>query len=157
MILSLTRLHLLMLLFTLGLASCTAQQETSPLPLRHPDDAGLSGRPPLCSDCHEARSAEFNFAALNHDPTFLADHRSVTRQDQRSCQLCHTAAFCSDCHALRGELKPADRQQAETYRALPHRGDYLSRHRIDARIDPTSCLRCHGNPKSSQSCNPCHG
>jgi hypothetical protein len=26
---------------------------------------------------------------------------------------------------------------------MPHTGDYLSRHRIDGRLDPVSCRRCH--------------
>jgi hypothetical protein len=28
---------------------------------------------------------------------------------------------------------------------MPHRGDYLGQHPIDGRVDPGSCVRCHGN------------
>lgn len=148
---------LLALALALVLASCTAQQDAAPLPLRHPEEAGLSERPPLCTDCHESRAEDFNFAALNHDLSFRTDHRTVARQDRQSCALCHAVSFCNDCHALQVELKPSDKEQAETFRTMPHRGDYLIRHRIDARIDPTSCLRCHGNPKATLTCTPCHG
>jgi hypothetical protein len=32
----------------------------------------------------------------------------------------------------------------------------LTRHRIDGRINPTKCFRCHGAPKTARSCTPCH-
>jgi hypothetical protein len=28
---------------------------------------------------------------------------------------------------------------------------------MDGRINPISCFRCHGNPKSSRTCIRCHG
>jgi hypothetical protein len=39
---------------------------------------------------------------------------------------------------------------------MPHRGDYVTRHRIDGRIDPTACFRCHGSPKRAKLCASCH-
>jgi len=33
----------------------------------------------------------------------------------------------------------------EVSRVMPHRGDYTVTHRIDGRLDPGSCYRCHGN------------
>jgi hypothetical protein len=70
--------------------------------------------------------------------------------------MCHQTSFCNDCHATRVELKPSERHKTETYRRMPHRGNYLARHRIDGRVDPTSCFRCHGNPKTARTCSPCH-
>jgi hypothetical protein len=40
----------------------------------------------------------------------------------------------------------------EVERAFIHRGDYVSRHFIDARAQPESCRRCHG----SGFCDACH-
>ena len=57
----------------------------------------------------------------------------------------------------KSELKPSLRNQSDTFRRMPHRGDFLTRHRIEGKIDPTSCFRCHGNPRASQVCAPCHG
>jgi hypothetical protein len=37
-------------------------------------------------------------------------------------------------------------------RDLIHRGDFISRHQIEAGADPTSCRKCHG----SRFCDSCH-
>jgi len=132
----------------LGVTACMKSQV--PLPLRHPADVGKA--PPRCSACHEAALNSYD-----HLPAFAERHGQQARQSSAPCGLCHATTFCDDCHALRGELTPALRREAETYRQLPHRGDYRTRHRIDGRIDPSSCFRCHGNPKNAQTCAPCHG
>ncbi len=59
--------------------------------------------------------------------------------------------------ARRVDLAVGSSNQNDPFRRTQHRGDYLSRHRIDGRMDPVSCRRCHGNPKSTVSCKPCHG
>jgi hypothetical protein len=71
--------------------------------------------------------------------------------------MCHQQQFCDECHGVRVEEKPSAKNKTSTFRRTPHRGDYLSRHRIDGRVDPTSCFRCHGNPKTAETCAPCHG
>jgi hypothetical protein len=71
--------------------------------------------------------------------------------------MCHQQSFCNDCHATYVELKPSIKNQDATYRRSPHRGDWLSRHRIEGSLDPTSCIRCHRNPKTATTCAPCHG
>jgi hypothetical protein len=38
---------------------------------------------------------------------------------------------------------------------MPHRGEYLTRHQIDGRVDPGSCIQCHGN-RNDGSCGVCH-
>ena len=92
-----------------------------------------------------------------HTADFGKSHRPEATQGEAVCAMCHQTSFCNDCHATRVELKPSLKNQTETYRSMPHRGDYLSRHRIDGRVDPTSCFRCHGNPKSARTCANCHG
>jgi hypothetical protein len=111
----------------IALAACATLPPTANLPERHPEELD-KGRA-VCTDCHDAQG-EITYANYNHR---------------------------NDCHAAKLELKPSIRQQSESYREMPHRGDYISRHRIDARVDPTSCFRCHGSPKTSTSCAPCHG
>ena len=127
------------------------------LPARHPADAGLSHTRPICVDCHEARSDQLAFVDFNHTPTFATTHRLVASRSAQICAMCHQQSFCNECHATGVELKPSLKNQSDTYREMPHRGDYQSRHRIDGRVDPTSCYRCHGNPKTAQTCRPCHG
>ena len=136
------------------LAACANLKGGFQVPAQHPEELG-KGRP-TCTECHDARTEEFNYGQYNHTPYFMNTHRQQAYQGEKVCRMCHQTSFCNDCHATRVELKPSDRNATENYRRMPHRGDYLSRHRIDGRVDPTSCFRCHGNPKASRTCAPCH-
>lgn len=138
----------------LALAACASLPSTATLPERHPE--GLDKGRAVCTDCHDAQG-EITYSDFNHRNDWASAHRLRTYGQERVCAMCHRTHFCNDCHALDLELKPSIRQQSETYREMPHRGDYVSRHRIDARIDPSSCFRCHGSPKTSKSCAACHG
>lgn len=138
------------------LATLYACSSSSYLPAQHPSEAELGRTRPICVDCHEARSDKLAFADFNHTPLFATTHRAVASRNAQVCALCHQQSFCNDCHASRAELKPSLKNQSDTYRGMPHRGDYQSRHIIDGRIDPTSCYRCHGNPQASRTCAPCH-
>jgi len=137
--------------------SCAGLRSDYPLPLKHPEDVGKG--PPVCTECHEGKGkkAPIDYAWLNHSPSEAQTHRKKAYGNERVCAMCHPQSFCDDCHGVRVELKPSLKNQTETYRGAPHRGDYLSRHQIDGRVDPTSCFRCHGNPKTSHTCTPCHG
>lgn len=128
----------------------------SGLPARHPAGIDLGERKPLCSDCHGDERDPIVFRRYDHTATFLDDHKILARMRPGVCELCHRQESCQDCHATRSELKPSILNQVETYKASPHRGDYITRHRFEARIDPTSCYRCHGNPRRSLTCRRCH-
>ncbi len=150
----LTNLTLLAVL--LLVAACAGLQSRYTLPARHPSAAELTVSPKVCTDCHE-RGQELAYERYVHTADFGSNHRPEATQGEAVCAMCHQTSFCNDCHATRIELKPSLKNQSETYRSSPHRGDYLSRHRIDGRVDPTSCFRCHGNPKAAQTCARCHG
>jgi len=137
------------------LTACAEAPKRYTVPDRHPEALG-AGRT-NCLDCHDPSDSTVAFADLVHTPDWMSIHRSRVYQNEQVCALCHTQAYCNDCHVTRSELKPSIKNQAEPYQRTPHRGDYLSRHRIDARLDPTSCFRCHGNPKAAKTCAPCHG
>lgn len=141
----------------LGLVACAALDSGLGLPKRHLTAMDLGVAPMQCTACHDVHGEILAFASFNHTPTWMQTHRQQAYQHETVCSMCHQPSFCNDCHATRGELKPSLKNQTETYRQTPHRGDYLSRHRIDGRIDPTSCFRCHGNPKAANTCVPCHG
>jgi hypothetical protein len=138
------------------LGACATLQGGYDLPLQHPAELER-GRRPLCTDCHEARGDKIAYGRFDHTVHFGDGHSQEARQGERVCAMCHQTSFCNDCHATRVELKPSDKNQSDTYRRMPHRGDYRSRHIIDGRIDPTSCFRCHGNPKTARTCASCHG
>ncbi|MBI5015849.1 MAG: cytochrome C [Deltaproteobacteria bacterium] len=140
------------------LGGCAALKSSYVVPREHPEELGR-GRP-LCSaaDCHQGSRDPVVYQRFDHTTAFAeGGHRGEARQAERLCQMCHAQSFCNDCHANYVELKPSNKSPTDSYRRTPHRGDYLSRHRIDGRVDPTPCFRCHGNPKSSTICADCHG
>lgn len=120
---------------------------TSSLGKEHPFEVPS---PPICSECHED-----DRAALNHTSDYNLRHKFYAAQQQQVCSLCHKASFCSDCHANKEELKPSDKFKDSPRRFLPHRGDYLTQHRIDGRINPSPCLKCHGRNNNAR-CRACH-
>ena len=137
------------------LAACAAIQSGYAPPARHPEEEGEDLR--YCTDCHDTEEAEIPYEKFNHGLFFGENHGQVANRYGAVCAACHRGSYCSDCHGVGVELKPSIKHQTENYRRMPHRGDYLSRHMIDGRINPASCYHCHGNPKSSQTCNSCHG
>jgi len=144
-------------LLLLGLSACAAMNSGMDLLQRHPTAADLDEQPMRCPNCHDARGDKVAFGSFDHNAIWLSTHRQKANQNEMICEMCHQTSFCSDCHSSRVELKPSLKDQTETYRQMQHRGDYLTRHRIDGRIDPTSCFRCHGNPKTAKTCVHCHG
>jgi len=105
---------------------------------------------PICSDCHTDGRA-----AMDHTSDYAARHRFYAEQQKSTCTACHKESFCSDCHAHKEELKPSDKYKDSPERTLPHRGDYLNQHKIDGRINPASCMKCHGR-SNNERCSQCH-
>ena len=147
------------LILSIGLAmlivACATIKSGYAPPVRHPEEEGEDLR--FCTACHETEDAPIPFDKFNHGLFFGENHGPVANRYGRVCTACHRRSYCSDCHGVGVELKPSLKNQTENYRRMPHRGDYLARHVIDGRINPASCYRCHGNPKSAQTCKPCHG
>lgn len=106
--------------------------------------------PAICGVCHEdGRNA------LDHSSDFITRHKFYAVQQQNTCNMCHKESFCSDCHASKEELKPSDKYLDSPERSLPHRGDYLTQHQIDGKINPAPCFRCHGRNNNGR-CLTCH-
>ncbi len=152
-------LPLAAVLVTLGvLGACATMESSYQLPVSHPSAADLDEQPVTCTNCHDPEeNGNVPYERFVHGSFWADNHRQAAYQGERVCALCHQTSFCNDCHATNVELKPSLKNQTGTTRRMPHRGDYLSRHRIDGRVDPTSCFRCHGNPKSAKGCASCHG
>ena len=138
------------------MAACASLKVMSDLPLQHPEDVMGQGRP-MCVNCHEPEDEKFPYRLYDHTLYFIENHRFEAKQNRKTCVMCHQERTCNECHAVRLELNPSIKNQAEPFRRTPHRGDYVSRHAIDGRVDPVPCFRCHGNPKTSETCVPCHG
>jgi hypothetical protein len=134
-------------LIPLLLALVYACAHTPTMAARHPAEIEQAR---ICSECHTDGRA-----ALSHTADFNKRHKFYAYQQEQTCWLCHSQSFCSDCHANREELKPSDKYKEYVTRDLPHRGDYLSQHQIDGRINPASCMKCHGR-QNNERCRVCH-
>jgi hypothetical protein len=137
---------LLIPLLLLGILYACAHMASSPK--EHP--VAVTGLP-NCAECHGDRWAAWNHQASD----FYRKHRFYAAQQRQACGTCHRESFCNDCHAYKEEIKPSDKYKTSPERSLPHRGDYLSRHRIEGRINPASCLKCHGRG-NNERCKACH-
>ena len=139
-----TVLFILVTALCVAIAACAT---TASLATKHPVDVE---RMPICSDCHnDGRSA------LNHTADFSVRHKFYAMQQKGTCMVCHQESYCSDCHAHKEELKPSDKYKDAPDIAMPHRGDYLTQHKIDGRINPASCFPCHGR-QNNERCKTCH-
>ncbi len=108
-----------------------------------------------CSPCHkDLRSYELKpVSTFAHVGDWLANHGALARPSARACAACHDQTYCADCHsAATAPTRQAIRWPEEVESDFIHRGDYVSRHMIDAGAQPASCRRCHGSP----FCQSCH-
>jgi hypothetical protein len=95
--------------------------------------------PPICSNCHPDERRD-----LDHSSDFYIKHRFIASQKDILCQSCHVSSFCADCHSNKEEIKPSDKFKELPERPMPHRGDYITQHKIDGKINPALCMKCHG-------------
>ena len=144
-----------MCFMVLAFAACAVFRADFLPPGLHPEP--LAAKRPQCTDCHDKTDEYFPYMKFNHDLFFVENHRVQALSGKSSCTMCHKDSFCSECHGGRLELKPSIRKPGDTHRRIPHRGDYLTRHQIEGRINPVSCYRCHGNPGNAERCAKCHG
>jgi hypothetical protein len=121
--------------------------QTASMAIKHPVEVE---KMPICADCH----ADWR-ASMNHTADFSTRHKFYAAQQKQVCDICHVEAFCADCHANKEEIKPSDKYKDSPERTMPHRGDYLTQHKIDGRINPASCFPCHGR-QNNERCKACH-
>jgi hypothetical protein len=107
-----------------------------------------------CEQCHAEMQQwkDRPFQVFDHDADFLSRHGVMAQSDAQVCQHCHTDDQCAQCHSTLQTLKPDRRFRMDVKRELVHRGDYLTRHRLDANLDRMRCYKCHDN----QECSSCH-
>lgn len=107
-----------------------------------------------CTPCHREadlrRTLPVTF--LRHDSTFARRHGTEAAQQAHLCQSCHAQADCDGCHDLSQAL-PVERRRPEKVEAsFVHRGDFMTRHALEAEAQPSACLRCH----APETCDACH-
>lgn len=139
---------ILILIIPLVLSVLYACANTKSIAIDHPE--AVTGLP-NCAECHSDLYGAMNHKALD----FYRKHGFYAANSRQSCTACHQESFCVDCHAHKEEIKPSDKFGDAPERMLPHRGDYLGQHKIDGRVDPTSCVKCHGR-QNNERCASCH-
>lgn len=137
------------------LAACARMGTLPSLPASHPE--ALASGPVDCSECHEdnQKGTLKAFASFNHTPAFIKNHRFYASSDDRLCATCHKGSFCADCHTNQVEMKPSVKYGDRPDRDMPHRGDYMTVHKIEGKLDPASCYGCHGRT-NNELCRACH-
>jgi hypothetical protein len=106
-----------------------------------------------CMPCHVDLKGYKPETAFRHDGNWLAMHGSLARPSAESCAACHDQTYCTKCHSpatVPGRVEIIFPERVEA--AYIHRGDYVSRHMVDATAHPESCRSCHGSP----FCDSCH-
>ncbi len=106
-----------------------------------------------CTPCHVDLKGYRPESAFRHEGNWLAMHGALARPSAESCAQCHDQTYCAGCHSpatAPARLETIFPERVD--RAFIHRGDYVSRHMVDASANPASCRRCHG----SAFCDACH-
>ncbi|GEJ57039.1 multiheme c-type cytochrome [Anaeromyxobacter diazotrophicus] len=120
----------------------------------HQQDVALA----RCSPCHVSlrryplKPIEA-LAAISHQGNWIRGHGGAAKNGAETCAQCHDQTYCATCHTaatvpFRPEIRFPERVEAD----FIHRGDYVSRHQMEAAADPASCRKCHG----SFFCDSCH-
>ena len=107
-----------------------------------------------CGICHGDMAAwkERPYAIFDHDGDFMARHGVAARGNLVVCQHCHQDDECASCHANTRPTRPSIRNRPDVAGRAMHRGDFLSRHAIEAGLDRARCYTCH----DSRDCADCH-
>ncbi|BDG10585.1 cytochrome c3 family protein [Anaeromyxobacter paludicola] len=108
-----------------------------------------------CQPCHvDLKSYPLKpVSAFAHVGNFRKDHAQYARNSAATCAVCHDQTYCAQCHSTETRpMKPSLIFPEKVQADFIHRGDYVSRHQIEASADPASCRRCHG----SGFCQSCH-
>jgi hypothetical protein len=138
------------------LAACAQMKAIPGLPASHPEALAV-GQQVSCSECHEdqQKGTMKSFNAFSHTPSFVKNHRFYASSDDRLCSTCHKSSFCNDCHTNQVEMKPSIKYGNRPDREMPHRGNFMTMHKIEGKLDPASCYRCHGRA-NNERCITCH-
>ncbi len=107
-----------------------------------------------CKMCHarldlHARAPQ---KIYSHEPGFFERHGTRAQGGEDLCATCHDQSFCADCHSRNASVRPSLKYPERIDSEFVHRGDWISRHAIEARVGDTGCMKCHGN----SYCSSCH-
>lgn len=108
-----------------------------------------------CTRCHAAGSlgGKVSDEIFDHGGDWLRRHGPAARASDTACAHCHKVDTCAACHSRSAvPIRPAQLRLDRPDSAQHHRGDFLTRHPMEAKLDPKSCATCH----QVSSCTQCH-
>lgn len=107
-----------------------------------------------CAPCHDRADVEklVPQTFLHHVGDFIRRHGVLATQERAKCESCHTQADCDDCHDVTQNLTIERRRPEAITQSFVHRGDFITRHPIEAQMQQARCMTCH----TSESCDACH-
>lgn len=140
----------------LVIAACASIKSIPGLPDSHPESLA-PGQQINCSECHDdsTKGTMKALTSFNHTKVFVKNHRYYASKDDRLCSVCHKPSFCADCHTNQVEMKPSIKYGYRPDLEMPHRGNFITLHKIEGKLDPASCYRCHGRA-NNERCIACH-
>jgi hypothetical protein len=106
-----------------------------------------------CAKCHRklTRQSLVAVAQLGHQGNFIKRHGQLARNTQR-CAQCHDQTYCGECHAKTAAMPLSIRYPENVNSQYIHRNNFVARHAVEARSNPTTCRKCHG----ARHCQTCH-
>ncbi len=108
-----------------------------------------------CTLCHKPGSLGTKTSAQiwDHGGDWLNRHGGAARTSDAVCSHCHKVDTCAECHSRSNvPIRPSQLKLDRPDSLAHHRGDWLSRHPMEARLDSKSCGTCH----QQSSCQQCH-
>jgi hypothetical protein len=91
-----------------------------------------------CETCHVGEAQEASASPAAAEPVHESNWRTTHgMSDWDTCPACHSPSYCASCHGV----------------ALPHAGDFATRHSQTVSAAPGSCAKCH----TEAFCLDCHG
>jgi hypothetical protein len=108
-----------------------------------------------CAPCHVSlkRFPLKPVTEYAHQGDWIKEHGKLAKGSAETCAACHEQTYCAQCHTPdTGPMRPEIRFPEKVESGFIHRGDFLSRHQIEAQASPASCRKCHG----SYFCDSCH-
>ena len=108
-----------------------------------------------CRLCHTSlpETGAAPLTVFSHDGDWKRRHGPAARGNETVCGHCHKPSTCDDCHGRAKIAMPPSRLNLINQdRRYQHRGDFFTRHRVEAKLDSKQCLTCH----QRSHCSDCH-
>jgi hypothetical protein len=106
-----------------------------------------------CRPCHVDLKGLEPEKYFTHAGDWIRLHGQLARPTAEGCAQCHDQTYCAGCHSPQtAAARPSVIFPERVEASFIHRGDYVSRHAVEAGASPASCRRCHG----PQYCDTCH-